>query len=461
MPDLADLPAVELVRLFAAGDARPSEALESVLRRVDVWEPRLGAFTQLLEADARIAASESDARYARGKPLGALDGVPVTVKENIATAGDPYRMGTAAMPPAVSEADAPIAARLREAGATLFAKTTMPDFGMLSSGVSSLPRPTTRNPWNLEWNTGGSSAGAGAAAAAGVGTIHIGTDIGGSVRLPANWCGVAGFKPSFGRVPVDPPYYGRCAGPIARSVADLALAMSAISLPDERDHMSLPPSDLPWTAVEPVDPAGLRIGVCIDAGAGLPATPDVSAVAQDAARALDAAGAVVQPIGPLIDGQLLDDLDRFWRMRSHLELRGLGEERSARALPYIREWAAPAAGYSAEQVFVAFSAMDAIAVAAGRAFAEVDFLVSPVAPIGAFAADAPGPIGPRRAMDHIGFTVPFNMSGQPAISVPWSRTADGRPVGVQLAGRRHRDLDVLALGLTCERLRPPQPAWPG
>jgi len=459
MPDLADVPAVELVQLFAAGDVRPTEVLELVLERVDAWEPKIGAFTQLLEAEARASARSSDARYATARPLGPLDGVPMTVKENIATAGDPYRLGTAATPPAVSDVDAPVAARLREAGATVFAKTTMPDFGMLSSGVSSLRSPT-RNPWSLEWNPGGSSAGAGAAAAAGVGLIHIGTDIGGSVRLPANWCGVAGLKPSFGRVPVMPPYYARCAGPIARAVADLALAMSAISLPDERDHMSLPPADLPWTALTPTDPAALRIGVCVQAGAGVPGAPEVVAVAHDAARALEAAGATVRPAAALIDDRLLAGLDRFWRMRSYLDLQALGDEHRARALPYIQEWVAPARHYSAEQVFTGFSAMDGISVAVGKAFRGHDFLLSPVAPITGFAADAAGPIGPQQALDHIGFTVPFSMSGHPAISIPWGTSSDGRPIGIQLAARRFRDLELLSLALTCERLRPAQPAWP-
>lgn len=461
MPDeLADLPTVELQRLFTAGDARPTEALDAVLQRADIWQPRIAPFTQLLEAQARASASESDARYAHGTPLGPLDGVPVTVKENIATAGDPYRLGTAATPPAVSEADAPAAARLKEAGAILFAKTTMPDFGMLSSGVSSLPRPTTRNPWNPDWNPGGSSAGAGAAAAAGVGCIHIGTDIGGSIRLPATWCGVAGFKPSFGRVPVVPPYYARCAGPIARTVRDLALAMAAISRPDERDHMSLPPADLPWTTLKPAEPANRRIGLCLNAGTRLAPEPETIAAVEDAARTLIAANADVRSTGPLIDDELLDGLDRFWRMRSHLDMQALGAEQKAQALPYIQQWVAPAEHYTAEQVFTGFSAMDGISVAAGRALENLDFLLSPVAPITTYDADAAGPIGPDRALDHIGFTVPFSMSGHPAISIPWRMSADGRPIGIQLVGRRHRDLDVLALALTCEQLRSAQPAWP-
>jgi aspartyl-tRNA(Asn)/glutamyl-tRNA(Gln) amidotransferase subunit A len=459
MSELADLSAAELRTLYAAGETRPSEVIDAVLRRAEAWQPRICAFTQVMAEAARKGARQADGRYARDEPLSVLDGIPVTVKENIATAGDPYRMGTAATPPSVSGADAPAAARLREAGALIFAKTTMPDFGMLSSGVSSL-HPTTRNPWNPDWNPGGSSAGAGAAAAAGIGPIHLGTDIGGSVRLPAGWCGVAGLKPSFGRIPVSPPYYGRCIGPLARRVRDVALTMSIVALPDDRDHMSLPYAPLEWSEITAPDLGGVRVGLCTDAGAGVPVEPEVLQVVEAAALALQAAGATIERVPVLIDEALLDGLDRFWRMRSHLELEGLGPEAAARALPAILDWTAPARGYTAEEVFKGFSAMDAMSVSVGRAFGEHDLLLTPVAPMPTYSADAAGPVGPGRELGHIGFTAPFNMSGHPAISVPWTVCENGRPVPIQLVGRRHRDREVLALALACEQLRPSQPEWP-
>ncbi len=157
--------------------------------------------------------------------------MPITIKENIATKGVPVPLGTAATELVPAAADAPAAARVREAGAIVLAKTTMPDYGMLSSGRSSF-HPLTRNPWNLAWNPGGSSAGAGAAAAAGYGPLHLGTDIGGSVRLPACWNGIFTLKPSLGRVPVDPPFLGRVVGPMTRTVEDAALLMAELSKPD-------------------------------------------------------------------------------------------------------------------------------------------------------------------------------------------------------------------------------------
>jgi aspartyl-tRNA(Asn)/glutamyl-tRNA(Gln) amidotransferase subunit A len=459
MAELADLTATELRALYAVGETRPSEVIDAVLQRADSWEPRICAFTQVMADAARQSARRADERHANDEPLSVLDGIPVTVKENIATAGDPYRMGTAATPPIVSDADAPAASRLKEAGAVIFAKTTMPDFGMMTSGVSSL-HPTTRNPWNLDWNPGGSSAGAGAAAAAGIGPIHLGTDIGGSVRLPAGWCGVAGLKPSFGRIPVSPPYYGRCIGPLARTVKDAALAMSVVTLPDDRDHMSLPYTPLGWTEITAASLDGVRIGLCTDAGAGVPTEPDVRQSVEAAAHALEAAGATIERVPSLIDEALLEGLDRFWRTRSQLDLEALGTEAAARALPYILDWVAPARRYTAEEVFTGFSAMDGMSISVGRAFGDLDFLLTAVAPMPTYSADAAGPIGPQQALAHIGFTAPFNMSGHPAISVPWTVCGDGRPIGIQLVGRRHRDPEVLALALACEQLRPSQPEWP-
>ncbi len=458
---LHDLPAHELLRAYRARSLSPVEVMRELLDHVQRWEPALGA-TYLLRPDNALAqARDSEARWRRGEPLGVLDGVPATVKDNIATRGDPTPLGTAATPAQAADRDAPPAARLREAGAILFAKTTMPDYGMLSSGLSSL-HGNTFNPWDTDKTPGGSSAGAGAAAAAGYGPLHVGTDIGGSIRLPAGWCGIFGLKPSLGRVPIDPPYTGRCAGPMTRSVADAALMMQVLAQPDARDSMALPAQDIAWSDFD-MDPAqvrGLRIGLLLDAGCGLPVQPQVRATVEQAAGWLQAAGAHVQPLQPWLTPQMLDGLDQFWRMRSHVELLALEADRRGRVLPFIRDWAGSAAALDARRLFIASQQSHLVRMATVRATADCDYVLSPVAPITAFAASLPCPTNdPLRPLEHIAFTVPYNMSEQPAASVPCGH--DGRlPIGVQVAGRRFDDLGVLRLCRVLERLRPPLPAWP-
>src|SRR5271170_7011727 len=228
--------ALELISAYRTRELSPVEAMKSVIERVEAFEPHIHATYLYAPERALKEARASEARWARAEPIGPLDGVPATVKDNIATKGEPKPVGTAAEDMTPQKADAPPAQRLREAGAIIFTKTTMPDYGMLTSGLSSF-HPLARNPWKLDRNPGGSSSGAGAAAAALYGPLHLGTDIGGSVRLPAGWCGIFGLKPSAGRISIDPPYIGRVAGPITRTVADSALLMSVLSRPDPRDHM--------------------------------------------------------------------------------------------------------------------------------------------------------------------------------------------------------------------------------
>src|SRR5918995_1206181 len=258
---LHDLSATDLIAGYRAKQFSPSEVLEEVIEHVAAWEPHISALYLFDPDSARAAAKASTDRWQRDEPAGALDGVPVTIKDNIATKGQPIPLGAASVKLVPAEKDAPPAARLRESGAIIFAKTTMPDYGMLSSGLSSF-HPLTRNPWDLARSPGGSSAGAGAAAAAGYGPLHVGTDIGGSIRLPAGWCGVFGLKPSLGRIPIDPPYYGRVAGPMTRTVMDAALMMRELSRPDDRDTMNLPPEDVPWHELDlSVALRELRIGL--------------------------------------------------------------------------------------------------------------------------------------------------------------------------------------------------------
>lgn len=236
----ASLTAAELVAAYASADLSPVDALEDVAAVIEAREPELNAFWQLDLESALTAARASEQRWDRGQPAGPIDGVPVTVKENLARAGVPMPAGNAGVEPVVPTRSSPVVERVEESGGVILGSTVMPDWGMLSSGVSSL-HGVTRSPWNTSLTTGGSSSGAGAAAAGGYGPLHVGTDIGGSIRLPGTWLGLTTLKPSAGRVPLDTPYLGRAAGPLARSARDAALLLSVISRPDVRDWTSLPP----------------------------------------------------------------------------------------------------------------------------------------------------------------------------------------------------------------------------
>lgn len=456
---LHTLSALELLAAYERRALSPVEVARAVLAQIDRCEPQLHATYALDHAAALAAAQASEARWLKGQPQGVLDGVPVTIKENIATRGVPVPLGTAATVLAPAEHDAPPAARLREAGAVILCKTTMPDYGMLSSGLSSF-HPLTRNPWDLSKNPGGSSAGAAAAAAGGYGPLHLGTDIGGSVRLPAAWCGIFTLKPSLGRIPIHPPYAGRVAGPMTRTVQDAALMMRVLSLPDARDTMSLPYQPIAWAElVRPVK--GLKIGLMLDAGWGLPVDPEVKSAVEAAARAFEAAGAIVEPLAPFMTRSMIDGMDHFWRCRSWLDISALPLERQGRVLPFILDWARGGAGLSGEQVFRGFSQMGAMREAAVAACRPFDFVFTPTAPIPAFAAQLPCPTDdPSRPFEHIAFTLPYNMSEQPAASLNCGYTAAGLPIGLQIVGHRHDDLGVLQVARAWEQLRPAQRPWP-
>jgi len=454
------LPATALATLYGSERASPVDVAEDLIAHIARWEPHIHALYRYDEGSLRRQAEASAQRWRAGEARGPLDGVPVTIKENIATQGSPVPLGSAVTELKPAEADAPPAARLREAGALIVAKTTMPDWGMLSSGLSSF-HALTRNPWDLRMNPGGSSAGAGAAAAAGYGPLHLGTDIGGSIRLPAAWCGVVGFKPSLGRLPINPPYHGRCAGPMTRTVADAALAMTVLSRPDWRDTMSLPPQDLPWLTLDSGTLKGKRLGLLLDAGWGSRPDPQVIAAVTAAARRFEEAGCEIVPIAPFTTRAMADGLDSFWRMRSWLDWQALPADRRDKLLPYIRDWIARGERLTGPEVFRGFSQMGVIRDATVAACQPYDYVLSPVSPGISFPAEWASPINdPEKPFEHIAFTVPYNMSEQPAIAVPCSVSDAGFPIGLQIAGRRHDDVGVLRMAAAWEQLRDPMPAWP-
>ncbi len=418
----------------------------------------------LVQAESALGqARASEERWRAGLPLSALDGVPVTIKENIYTKGDAAPIGTRANEGlAPAEFDAPPAARVREAGCVILGKTTMPDYGMLSSGLSSI-HGITRNPWRLDRNTSGSSSGAGAAAAAGYAPLNLGTDIGGSVRLPATHCGIFALKPSGGRVPVYPPYLGRVTGPMTRTVRDAAMLMNVLSNPDARDFASLPYEARDYCAgLESLDPKSLRIGYLPDMKTGLPVNPEVAAAAKACAGALAHAGAIVEEMPTFLSGAMLEGMTQFFEARSHNDFQQLTEERRRQVLPFIAEWCTwRAAGFTGRDVMAAYGQVMSMREAAVNACQPFDFVISPTSPILPYEAELACPGNdPRNALPHIAFTVPYNMSEQPAASINWCASAEGLPIGVQVVGRRFDDAGVLRMSRLIEKLRPAQKPWP-
>ncbi|QTK82628.1 Glutamyl-tRNA(Gln) amidotransferase subunit A [Agrobacterium tumefaciens] len=459
MTDLIHLNTLEILALYRAKKLSPSEYWQAVEARIEAFEPVVNALYAYDPEGARRQALASTERWHRGETLGPLDGLPVSLKELIATKGHPVPLGTKAVELVPALEDAPVAARCREDGAILYAKTTCPDYGMLSSGLSSFHK-LSRNPWDPTQNPGGSSAGAASAGAAGYGTLHVGTDIGGSVRLPAGWTGLFGFKPSQGRIPVDPYYTGRCAGPMTRTVSDAAYAMATLSRPDWRDGTSLPPNSIDWMDLD-IDVKGLKIGLMLNAGCGLPVDEEVRDAVVAAAKLFEQAGAIIIPVEPVLTRDMLDGLDDFWRAKFWGDMVALSADRRAAILPYIREWAEKGANVSGARAVFGFNQTMEMRKACGRLMQSVDAVISPTNPIVSYPADWASPTNdPARPFEHIAFTVPWNMSEQPASSINCGFSASGMPIGLQIVGPRYEDLFVLRLSKAFENWGGGVRRWP-
>jgi aspartyl-tRNA(Asn)/glutamyl-tRNA(Gln) amidotransferase subunit A len=459
--ELCDLSAVDMLAGYRAKRFSPSEVMDSVQARIARREPVVKALWAAQPERAIASARESTDRWAAGTPCGPLDGVPYTLKENIATAGTPVPLGTKATELVPAPVDAPPAARAREAGGILLGKTTMPDLGMLSSGLSSF-HDLTSNPWNPAWNPGGSSAGGGAAAAAGYGPLHLGTDIGGSLRLPASWNAIVSLKPSNGRIAINPPFFGRVAGPMSRTVADNALFMSVLAQFDTADYMALPPADIDWMSLEGFDPHGKRIALHLDAGAGMPVESETRLLIERAAQLFGESGATIVEIPPFFSQHALDDLDLFWRVRGWVDYLAMAPGRRDLLLPFISEWVHGGRDVAAETLMRCVNRKLEVRKLTQQATEPFDLVLSPVSPVPTYPVDWPMPSNDvQRAMDHIAFTVPYNMSEQPAISINAGFTEAGKAVGLQISGRRFADRDVLAAASWFESHRPDDavPDW--
>src|SRR5215475_2835092 len=296
--------AAQLSKLYRRGKASPVEAMRAVLKRSDTVNPRINAFCRVDGKEAIAAARAAEKRWKKGKPLSAIDGVPVSIKELVRVKGWPASMGSKLPDKTPADADAPAVARLREAGAIVFAQSTSSEYG--HKGVTDSPlNGVTRNPWNLERTPGGSSGGAGAAVAAGLGPLAIGTDGGGSIRIPASFCGLYGLKPSFGRVPPYPAFRGwetfSHTGPLTRTVRDAALMLDLIAGPDDRDRYSLPGDGGPsFVAACDAGIAGLSVAWSPDVGHAA-VDPEVVDLCAHAAERFEALGCHVEVVSPTCD----------------------------------------------------------------------------------------------------------------------------------------------------------------
>ena len=453
--DPALFTAEEMLSLFATNRLSPVEVLQAVTERVARLNPGLNAFA-VLNPRALDAAGESAARWRAGRPLGLLDGVPVTVKDLVDLAGFPTRRGSRTTSADPVADDAPSVVGLKAAGAVILGKTTTTEYGWKSPGDCPL-HGITRNPWNPAYTTGGSSSGAGAAGAAGFGPLHIGTDAGGSIRIPAAWSGLVGLKPTYGRVPQWPAgafASVACAGPMTRSVRDAALMLSAMARYDLRDPFCLPDDGRDWRDGIEAGVAGLTVGLLSSPGFDAPVDADGIAAVERAAALLADAGAVVEQADAALPNTS-EVFGRVWGAALARLVASLPSQLVGLLDPGIREVAATLGGMSAVQ----FMEAEAMRAAAGHAMARLhqrfDLVLCPTVPAGPPLADAPT-VDPVRALwtAWAPWTFTFNLTRQPAITVPLGLRADGLPNSVQLAAAQFRDDLVLRAARVLELAEP-------
>lgn len=471
--DIGRSTAVELARRIRQREVSPVEVTEAVLRRMETLEPHLHSFCTPTPDLALEQARRVERSIARGEEVGPLAGVPVGVKDLVATAGIRTTGGSPAYRDLMPEEDDVVVERLRAADAVLIGKTNVPELGY--SGVGHNPLfETTRNPWNTELTPGGSSSGSAAAVAAGIGPIAVGTDGGGSVRIPAALCGIYGLKPSMGRVPLypgcrDERYPGLSSwetlehiGPLSRSVRDAALMLAVMAGPDPRDRHSIPCDDVDWLGAVGAGVRGLRVAVSLDWGYAA-VDPEVRRVVAAAAGVFEELGCTVEVRDPGWEDPFL----AFWGVVAHdsdlAGMRALLPEHAAEMTPHLvdflqRPW-------TAEELTSAQTARKALCNRMWRFMQDVDLLLTPTTSVPAFPVHMQGPekidgriVSPPAAT--IAFTSPINLTGQPAASVPAGFTGAGLPVGLQIVGRHLADRTVLAASAAFEAAAPWADRWP-
>ncbi|MFT4393710.1 amidase [Gordonia lacunae] len=449
------LSATELAEAYRTGALTPETVAAELLDAIADVDPPINAFC-LVDRDRTMAeARESTVRFAAGTPVGPLDGVPISIKDLLLTAGWPTLRGSLMIEPdqMVWDTDAPAVARLREAGAVMLGKVTTPEFGW--KGVTDSPRiGVTRNPWDTTRTSGGSSGGSAAALAAGLGPLSVGTDGGGSIRIPAAYCGVVGFKPTLGRVPMYPPSpFAPVAhvGPMTRTVSDCAALLDVLSGFDARDWSALPAPSTPMAAVvdEVRDLSDLRVGYSADLGFGSN-DPGVQANTDRVASVLEQLGATVEKVDLGWDDPAWA-YHVIWFAGADVVVRGLGPHAAERVDPLLIEALERHRDLSAADVVGATALRMEMGTQMSLLHEEFDVLLTPSMPTVAFGAGRTVPDGSASPdwTSWTPYTYPFNLTGQPAISVP-SGFADGLPTGAQFVGARHQDATVLRVAAAYE-----------
>jgi aspartyl-tRNA(Asn)/glutamyl-tRNA(Gln) amidotransferase subunit A len=453
-------PALELAALIRRRALSPVEITRAVLERIERVDPGLGAYVLVHGERALDHARQAERAVTAGERLGPLHGVPVSLKDNLWTAGDRTTFGSRLLAEFVPPEDAPSVAALRAAGAIFIGRTNLPEFAWRGSTDNRL-FGESRNPWDVTRTPGGSTGGGAAAVAAGMGPLALGSDGAGSIRIPASFCGVVGFKPTFGRVPLYPAVGAHelvahvC--PLARTVRDVALMMNVIARHDRRDPFALPDDGVDHVAVceRPLRGTRLRIAWSADLGFA-PVEAETRDICAAAARAVEEAGLKVEEATPELGdpGWILATLYGGAQAGAHA---GRPPDQKAQMDPELVAYAEASAGLGMVEYVKALAARQAMVDTLRRFFERYDLLLTPTLCLPAFPLGIVGPPEVAgRAVTHLGWTLcyAFNYSGQPAVSVPAGWTASGLPVGLQIVGRRLEDSLVLRAAATFETLRP-------
>ncbi|WP_298749241.1 amidase [uncultured Serinicoccus sp.] len=452
--------ALELSAGYAAGTTTPERATEAALAAIEALDPLVRAMVLVDAEGARRAARESTRRWESGRPLGPADGIPTTIKDILLTRGWPTLRGSRLIHPGSAAdwpEDAPAVARLRAAGCVLLGKNATPEFAWKGT-TDSLRHGATGNPWDPALTAGGSSGGAAAAVGLGMGAWSVGTDGGGSVRIPAAFTGTVAIKPTYGRVPLHPASpYGTLAhaGPMTTSVADAALMLDLIGVPDPRDWSALP--EPPRSFLDGLEDGveGLRVAVSPQLGLGGDVVnhPAVDQAVREAAEVLAAAGARVEEVDPELAGTgCLEAFHTLWFAGADKVVQAYGEGALEQVDPGLRRAIRRyGQGVSAAEYLDATAVRMELGRRMGRFHEQHDVLLTPTVPGPAFDLTRQGPDAPDQLWTSwTPYTYPFNMTQQPALSVPAGLTDDGRPVGVQLVTARHADALALRVGRTLE-----------